>query len=334
MADFATGDSTPVTTGVLSTLTPGGSSLIFPASEAMPETHFGKPVDQLQALILALFALGCSHARLPRRSLGRDLGLTRRAAERHAGVGSGSSADGSLHERLDRSRTPASRRSVTSPRRSASGRSAVREALAALEILGIVDVRPGSGTYLRGTASELLPQTLRWGLLIGEKQHSGTAGASLRPRDLCCPARCRPGDGRRSGGDRGPLERMRADLGDLTAFARADLDFHRASPRRRATRRSSISCTSCVRCCRSTPTVPCTTRPRRCRDRRARRGAISAHRRRRRGCRGVRHGYAHGDRVGTSLGRCDVLADRMTRLNPRRPRPSSGPDTYSLFALE
>jgi GntR family transcriptional repressor for pyruvate dehydrogenase complex len=49
------------------------------------------------------------------------------------------------------------------------GRSAVREALAALEILGIVDVRPGSGTYLRGTASELLPQTLRWGLLIGQK---------------------------------------------------------------------------------------------------------------------------------------------------------------------
>ena len=49
------------------------------------------------------------------------------------------------------------------------GRSAVREALAALEILGIVQVRPGAGTYLRGNASELLPQTLRWGLLIGER---------------------------------------------------------------------------------------------------------------------------------------------------------------------
>src|SRR6478736_9405112 len=49
------------------------------------------------------------------------------------------------------------------------GRSAVREALAALEILGIVDVRPGSGTYLRGSASDLLPQTLRWGLLIGDR---------------------------------------------------------------------------------------------------------------------------------------------------------------------
>lgn len=48
------------------------------------------------------------------------------------------------------------------------GRSAVREALAALEILGIVDVRPGSGTYLRGSSSELLPQTLSWGMMLGE----------------------------------------------------------------------------------------------------------------------------------------------------------------------
>ncbi|WP_433201843.1 FadR/GntR family transcriptional regulator [Dactylosporangium sp. CS-047395] len=46
------------------------------------------------------------------------------------------------------------------------GRSAVREALAALEILGIVTVRPGSGTYLSGGTSELLPQTLSWGLLL------------------------------------------------------------------------------------------------------------------------------------------------------------------------
>jgi GntR family transcriptional regulator, transcriptional repressor for pyruvate dehydrogenase complex len=46
------------------------------------------------------------------------------------------------------------------------GRSAVREALAALEVLGIVSVRPGSGTYLRGSTSELLPQTLSWGILL------------------------------------------------------------------------------------------------------------------------------------------------------------------------
>lgn len=46
------------------------------------------------------------------------------------------------------------------------GRSAVREALAALEILGIVSVRPGSGTYMRESTSELLPTTLSWGLML------------------------------------------------------------------------------------------------------------------------------------------------------------------------
>jgi DNA-binding transcriptional regulator YhcF (GntR family) len=48
------------------------------------------------------------------------------------------------------------------------GRSAVREALAALELLGIVSVRTGSGTYLKGSVSELLPQTLSWGHWLGE----------------------------------------------------------------------------------------------------------------------------------------------------------------------
>ena len=52
----------------------------------------------------------------------------------------------------------------------AVGRSAVREALAALEILGVVDVRPGSGTYLRGNASELLPQTLSWGMMLNKSR--------------------------------------------------------------------------------------------------------------------------------------------------------------------
>ncbi len=52
------------------------------------------------------------------------------------------------------------------------GRSAVREALAALEILGIVDVRPGSGTYLRGNASELLPETLSWGIMLSASHTS------------------------------------------------------------------------------------------------------------------------------------------------------------------
>jgi GntR family transcriptional repressor for pyruvate dehydrogenase complex len=108
------------------------------------------------------------------------------------------------------------------------GRSAVREALAALEILGIVDVRPGSGTYLRGTASELLPQTLRWGLLIGRKNTAELL--ELRSGLEIYVARLAAGRAEASDLDdiSSSLERMRDGVGDLTSFARADLDFHNA----------------------------------------------------------------------------------------------------------
>ncbi|MFS0713923.1 FCD domain-containing protein [Microbacterium sp. 2P01SA-2] len=103
------------------------------------------------------------------------------------------------------------------------GRSAVREALAALEILGIVDVRPGSGTYLRGAASELLPQTLRWGLLIGERNTHELielrSGLEIYVARLAAAA-----EG--SGDLEAHVERMRSTLSDLGAFARADLAFH------------------------------------------------------------------------------------------------------------
>src|SRR5690625_5575841 len=42
------------------------------------------------------------------------------------------------------------------------GRGAVRAAASALEVLGIVETRAGSGTYLRSGTSELLPSTLSW----------------------------------------------------------------------------------------------------------------------------------------------------------------------------
>ena len=106
------------------------------------------------------------------------------------------------------------------------GRSAVREALAALEILGIVDVRPGSGTYLRGTASELLPRTLRWGLLIGER--NTTELLELRSGLEIYVARLAASRATASDLDAiaDRVENMRASVGNLSAFARADLEFH------------------------------------------------------------------------------------------------------------
>jgi GntR family transcriptional repressor for pyruvate dehydrogenase complex len=106
------------------------------------------------------------------------------------------------------------------------GRSAVREALAALELLGIVDVRPGSGTYLRGAASELLPKTLSWGLMLGQR----------RTRDLIEVRNELEVQAARLAAERATeeelalmrehLEAMREHEGDLQQFVDADLRFH------------------------------------------------------------------------------------------------------------
>ena len=121
-------------------------------------------------------------------------------------------------------RLPAERQLATSL---GVGRSAVREALAALEILGIVVVRPGSGTYLRDGVSELLPRTLSWGLMLGEPRTRELvelrSGLEVQAVEL---AALRVTDE--------ALERMQADLDamgenldDLAAFVEADAAFHR-----------------------------------------------------------------------------------------------------------
>jgi GntR family transcriptional repressor for pyruvate dehydrogenase complex len=106
------------------------------------------------------------------------------------------------------------------------GRSAVREALAALEVLGIVDVRPGSGTYLRGSVSELLPQTLSWGMLIGRRSSTELieVRGALEIYSARLAAERMPDDAVSRLGEH--LERMRARADDPPAFVDADLAFH------------------------------------------------------------------------------------------------------------
>lgn len=106
------------------------------------------------------------------------------------------------------------------------GRSAVREALTALEVLGVVDVRPGSGTYLRGSLSELLPQTLSWGMLIGRRSTTELieVRGALEVYSARLAAERMPDDAIARLGDH--LERMQASSADPSAFVEADLAFH------------------------------------------------------------------------------------------------------------
>jgi len=107
------------------------------------------------------------------------------------------------------------------------GRSAVREALAALEILGIVIVRPGSGTYLRDGVSELLPRTLSWGLMLGEPRTRELielrSGLEVQAGQLAA-ARITDESLARM---RANLDSMEQNLGNLAAFVEADAAFHK-----------------------------------------------------------------------------------------------------------
>lgn len=107
------------------------------------------------------------------------------------------------------------------------GRSAVREALAALEILGIVVVRPGSGTYLRDGTSELLPRTLSWGMMLGAPRTRELvelrSGLEVQAAQLAAERITNEALERMKGN----LAAMGANLDDLAAFVEADAAFHR-----------------------------------------------------------------------------------------------------------
>jgi GntR family transcriptional regulator, transcriptional repressor for pyruvate dehydrogenase complex len=107
------------------------------------------------------------------------------------------------------------------------GRSAVREALAALEILGIVVVRPGSGTYLRDGISELLPRTLSWGMMLGEPRTRELvelrSGLEVQAAQLAAERITKEALERMQAN----LDTMAGNLDDLTAFVEADAAFHR-----------------------------------------------------------------------------------------------------------
>lgn len=109
------------------------------------------------------------------------------------------------------------------------GRSAVREAIAALSLIGLIEVRHGDGTYLKRPDSPLLPQVVEWGLLLGEKRTADLVEARQRIEVIIAGLAAQ----RRSDDDLAALAeslaRMEAesgDVGDVGAFVDADVAFH------------------------------------------------------------------------------------------------------------
>lgn len=107
------------------------------------------------------------------------------------------------------------------------GRSAVRESLATLATLGLVEARPGAGTFLRATRTTMLSEGMRWNMLIGDNELDELVElrAALEIHAAWLAAeRGNPATIARLGDH---LERMRATVDDVPSFLEADRAFHR-----------------------------------------------------------------------------------------------------------
>ncbi|HEY8447655.1 MAG TPA: FadR/GntR family transcriptional regulator [Thermomicrobiales bacterium] len=106
------------------------------------------------------------------------------------------------------------------------GRSAMREALKALSLIGLIEVRQGDGTYVKRADSALLPEVIEWGLLLGERRTMDLVEARQHLEVIIAGLAAR----RRSEEDvvalRRLLERMERSDTDYEGFVEADVAFH------------------------------------------------------------------------------------------------------------
>lgn len=105
------------------------------------------------------------------------------------------------------------------------GRSIAREGLKSLTLLGLVEVRQGDGTYLRSTESELLPQSIKWGLLLGQKRTKDIVEARQHLEVILAGLAAQ----RRDDADLFELSRLLGEMRDATdasSFVTADVAFH------------------------------------------------------------------------------------------------------------
>ena len=108
------------------------------------------------------------------------------------------------------------------------GRSVVREALKSLTVLGLVEVRQGDGTYLRGPDSGFLSRVIEWGLLLGAHEALDLVEARCHLEEIIAGL----AGVRRTDAD---LESLRLHMADMEAsqsdtprFVEADKAFHTA----------------------------------------------------------------------------------------------------------
>ncbi|MHC6220616.1 FadR/GntR family transcriptional regulator [Arthrobacter sp. MMS24-S77] len=106
------------------------------------------------------------------------------------------------------------------------GRAAIREALAGLETLGVLETRVGAGSYFKEGAQELLPQTIEWGLLLGRPETADLVEARTVMELASAGLAAERATDEEIDRLRAILMEMEEHAGDPEAFIDADVRFH------------------------------------------------------------------------------------------------------------
>lgn len=106
------------------------------------------------------------------------------------------------------------------------GRSAIRETLAALEVLGIIDSRPGAGTYLRNDSSDLLPTVINWGLSLGKSRTLDLVEARAELEVVTVRLAAERANDEDVAKLKTQLDLMKDARASLNEFIDADVNFH------------------------------------------------------------------------------------------------------------
>jgi GntR family transcriptional repressor for pyruvate dehydrogenase complex len=108
------------------------------------------------------------------------------------------------------------------------GRSTVREALKSLSLLGLLEQRVGDGTYLSRSGSDLLPQVVEWGLLLGENRLEDLLEARYNLEVLLAGWAAQRRSDEQLERLRELTAQMRAAGEDFDRYVQADIAFHLA----------------------------------------------------------------------------------------------------------
>ena len=106
------------------------------------------------------------------------------------------------------------------------GRSAMREALKSLALLGLLEVRHGDGTYLRRADATLLPTVIEWGLLLGEQRTMDLVEARQKIEAVIAGLAAERRNDEDVADLRRLLQRMEQMGRDHAGFVDADVAFH------------------------------------------------------------------------------------------------------------